>query len=57
MPNFTGTLNQSDVFASLYNMIISQQIFADNIADTKSTLVDMSRVDGSLYGDRMVSLS
>lgn len=51
MPNFTGTLNQNEIFASLYNMIISQQVFADNIADTKSTLVDMSRVDGSLYGD------
>ena len=48
---FTGTLNQNEIFASLYNMIISQQVFADNISDTKSTLVDMSRVDGSLYGD------
>ena len=32
-------------------MIISQQVFADNIYDTKASLVDMSRVDGSLYGD------
>jgi hypothetical protein len=32
-------------------MIISQQVFADNIYDTKSTLADMSRVDGTLYGD------
>lgn len=32
-------------------MIISQQVFADNIYDTKATLADMSRVDGSLYGD------
>jgi hypothetical protein len=51
MPNFTGQLNQNEIFAALYNMIISQQVFADNIADTKSTLADMSRVDGSLYGD------
>ena len=49
MPAFT--LNQNEVFASLNNMIISQQVFADNIYDTKSTLADMSRVDGSLYGD------
>lgn len=48
---FTGTLNQNEIFDSLYNMIISQQVFADNIYDTKSTLADMSRVDGSLYGD------
>lgn len=51
MPAFTGQLNQNEVFASLNNMIISQQVFADNIYDTKSTLADMSRVDGSLYGD------
>jgi len=48
---FTGNLNQNEIFAALYNMIISQQVFADNIYDTKSTLADMSRVDGTLYGD------
>ena len=51
MPNFTGTLNSNEVFAAIYNMIISQQVFANNIYDTKQTLADMSRVDGSLYGD------
>lgn len=51
MPNFTGTLNSNEIFAAIYNMIISQQVFADNIYETKSTLADMSRVDGSLYGD------
>ena len=51
MPAFTGTLNQNEIFAAIYNMIVSQQVFADNIYDTKSTLADMSRVDGSLYGD------
>ena len=48
---FTGTLNSNEIFAAIYNMIISQQVFADNIYETKSTLADMSRVDGSLYGD------
>lgn len=51
MANFTGTLNQNEIFGAIYNMIISQQVFADNIYDTKSTLADMSRVDGTLYGD------
>lgn len=51
MPNFTGYLKQNEIFAALYNMIISQQVFADNISDTKETLANMSRVDGSLYGD------
>lgn len=52
MPAFTGTLNSNLIFASLYNMIISQQVFADNVYDVKSSLVDMSRVDGSMYGDQ-----
>lgn len=51
MPNFTGTLNTNEVFGSLFNMIISQRVFADNIKDTKETLANLSRVDGSLYGD------
>lgn len=51
MANFTGQLNSNEVFAALFNMIISQQVFADNIYETKETLADMSRVDGSLYGD------
>lgn len=51
MSAFTGTLNSNEIFSALFNMIISQQVFADNIADTKSTLADMSRVDGTLYGD------
>ena len=51
MPAFTGQLNSNEIFAVIYNMIISQQVFADNIYETKSTLADMSRVDGSLYGD------
>ena len=44
------TLNSNEIFSALQNMIISQQIFADNIYDTKSTLANMSRVDGTLYG-------
>ena len=48
---FNGTLKQNEIFSALYNMIISQQVFADNIYDTKATLSDMSRVDGTLYGD------
>lgn len=51
MATWTGQLRSNEIFAALYNMLISQQIFADNIYDTKATLADMSRVDGSLYGD------
>lgn len=51
MPNFTGQLRSNEIYAALYNMIISQQVFADNIYDTKASLVDAARVDGTLYGD------
>lgn len=51
MPAFTGKLNPNEIYGAIYNMIISQQVFADNIYDTKASLVDMSRVDGGLYGD------
>ena len=51
MPNFNGTLHSNEIFAALYNMIISQQVFADNIAGTNSRLMEMNRVDGGLYGD------
>lgn len=52
MATFLGQLNSNEIFAALYNMIISQQVFADNIASTGSELVDMAKVDGSLYGDQ-----
>lgn len=48
---YAGKLNANEIFASIFNMIISQQVFADNIKDTKSSLVDAARVDGSMYGD------
>lgn len=51
MPMFAGTLNANEIFSSIFNMIISQQVFSDNISEYKTTLADMSRVDGSLYGD------
>lgn len=51
MPTFTGQLRSNEIFAALFNMIISQEVFSDNIYDTKASLVDMSRVDGTLYGD------
>lgn len=51
MPAFTGQLRSNEIYAALFNMVISQQVFADNIYDTKASLVDAARVDGGLYGD------
>lgn len=45
------TLNPNEIFASIANMIISQEVFADNLSKHQ-TLVDKARVDGGLYGDK-----
>ena len=57
MPNFTGSLRSNEIFSAIYNMIISQRVFADNIKGSYSQLVDMARVDGSLYGDQKLYYS
>lgn len=50
MPTFTGQLNPNKIFAALFNMTISQQIFSDNLGKT-NRLVDRAKTDGTLYGD------
>ena len=44
------TLTANEIYNTLANMIISQEVFADNIG-SHQTLVDKARVDGGLYGD------
>lgn len=52
MAAFTGQLRANEIFGALFNMIISQQVFADNIKDNDNLkLVDRARTDGSMYGD------
>ena len=48
---FNGQLNSNEIFSAIYNMIISQQVFADNIKGTFGSIVARVRTDGSLYGD------
>ena len=43
MPNFTGNLRSNEIFSAIYNMIISQQVYSDNIAGTNSQLVDADK--------------
>lgn len=50
MANFTGQLRSNEIFSALYNMIISQEVFANNLGKHQ-TLVDQARVDGGLFGD------
>lgn len=49
MAQFTGKLNSNEIFSALYNLIISQEVFADNLSG--DDLVNDNRVDGTLYGD------
>lgn len=51
MPAFTK-LNSNEIFGSIFNMIISQEVMADNIKGVFGQLSDEGRVDGSLYGDQ-----
>lgn len=44
------TLTANEIYDTLANMIISQEIFADNLGEHQ-TLVDKARVDGGLFGD------
>jgi len=55
MPNvITGVnpLNTNKVYAALYNMVISQEVFGGNIKGTYSQLVERAKVDVGLYGDQ-----
>ena len=44
------TLTANEIYETLANMIISQEVFADNIGKNQ-TVVDKARVDAGLYGD------
>lgn len=56
MGTFSGSLRSNEIFSAIYNMIISQEVFADNI-NKNQTLVDEARVDGGLYGDQKLYYS
>ena len=47
---FNGHLNPNEVFGSIYNMIISQDVRYPELVDNYG-FVEMFRTDGSLYGD------
>ena len=52
--NFYGKsplLNANEIFSTIYNMIINQRVYSDNIKGTYGDLVDKFRTDGSMYGD------
>ena len=48
---YNGHLNANEIYSALFNMIISQRVFDDNVANTYRNILDEARVDGSMYGD------
>ena len=53
MPIIGGSysLNVNEIYASLFNMIIAEQVFADNISGKNSKLVSEAKAEVGLYGD------
>lgn len=47
---FNGNLNTNEIYQSIYNMIISQTVYANPIKGTYG-LADKFKKDGTLYGD------
>ena len=43
--------NSNEIFSTLGNMIISQRVLADNVSRDDKSLLNVFKVDGSLYGD------
>ena len=47
----TYTLNANEIYASLFNLIIAEQVFAENISGKNSKLVNEAKAEVGLYGD------
>lgn len=54
---FPITLNTNLIYKLQSNMLLSQEVFADNIKDTKSSLLELFRKGVGLYGDEAVYYS
>lgn len=54
MTDFNGLLNSNELRTSLFNQLISIDVYASNIKHTYSNVLNANRVDGSLYGDTKV---
>ena len=53
MPIIGGSysLNVNEIYASMFNMVIAEQTFADNISGKNSKLVSEAKAEVGLYGD------
>ena len=57
MSNFNGQLRTNAIYASIFNMIISQRVFGDNIKGTNSKYMEEARENIGLYGDTALYFS
>lgn len=56
MAAFSGTLRSNEIFSALYNMILGQVNFADNI-QKHQTLVEQAKEEAGLFGDQKLFYS
>ena len=56
MANFSGQLRSNEIYGALFNMILSQRVFSDNI-QKHQTLVDKAKEEAGLYGDQKLYYS
>lgn len=48
---FNGNLNPNEIFSAIFNMIISQEVATPELANNYSSVLNMAKTDGTLYGD------
>lgn len=49
--NYNGQLRTNTIYSAIFNMIIDQRVFSDNIKGTNARYMEEAREDGTLYGD------
>ena len=54
MAYYTGKLNVNDLYKSLTNMIINQEVFSNNIANVNNSLLNAAMEDVGQYGDTVL---
>lgn len=54
MALFTGRLNQNEIYAAMYNAILSVEVVGKNISQTSSKLVDSARIEAGKEGDKKI---
>lgn len=57
MATYNGHLNANELFTSIFNMIIGQEVYSQNVGSMFSSLVDRARIDGTMLGDTYLKYS